>query len=346
MANWRSHIYRFSAFPLIVSISMVAYAQENLPPIEPLPMPEQMQETPTNEGNSTINNLAENVGQLLRNDQEDAPASDAAAVETAVAALNQPISLGEFGMSMMYNEEDINNVSRVLSVYEATIVPDVGVAETSDGSEQDILSELLRSMQGEGEVLDDEIDVEPLPTFYVGTIMYRRAGDWAVWINGARYDNTRSPESGDEIQIAGIGRERVTLSWKPERMSTAYDKWKNRANPNLGKVNHRHAYHSFVDFDTEKRRFTISMRSNQTFVGDDMDVIEGRLVQGVRVQQAAVGQGAGTQESSDGGAAVTTLQNTSSSQSIERQISDDLISNIEQLQQFIPVPQTQQNQTP
>lgn len=342
MAEWRRHIRRFGVVSLLCSFSAISYAQDASSLTQSLPMPDQMQNSPETE--STLNRLTENVGSLFQSIQGAEQSTNETVVDSAPALAKT--SLGGFVVSMMYTQEDISNLSRVLEVYEASIVPDVGVAQGVDTGEQDILSELLRSMQGEGELGDEEVTFKPLPKFYVGTIMYRRAGDWAVWINGERYDNNRKVEPEDELQIVGIGRERVTISWKPEQLPHAYEKWKNRANPNLGKSNHRHAYNSYVSFDETKRRFTISMRSNQTFVGENMDIIEGRVISNANLQQASSieqdAEAMGTEvegSPAEQAAPAVPLQNSASHQSQERQISEELIGNIEKLQQFIPVAQ-------
>ena len=257
------------------------------------------------------------------------PAGQMAALPSANPAspLTQPVSglsIGTFGISLMYSDEDINNLKQVLEVFEAV---KVDTAQTPQGQTQeaDLLAELLRASRGaDPEAMPEMVQ---LPSFYIGTIMIHRPGDWSVWVNGALFNKKKMDNQALGIRIVGVSRDMVTLAWKPSNVAQAYQRYQDvqkeaaskqaekktaadpsadpastgtdSANPGVqppGAVaelvasagmpftkekSHREVRAASIEFDKEAGEFIVTMRPNQTFIANSMQVMEGRFSAGL-----------------------------------------------------------------
>lgn len=283
-----------------------------------------------------------------------AVAGDPASATTAVAALpsgdaallTKDLSIGEFGVSVMYSAEDINNLKAVLSVHEKNRMQET--LDSLNPSEADLLADLLRSAQGEGEKdAAGEIVIQTLPSFYMSSILYRRPGDWTIWVNGQKLTAAKSEDATTGMRVKGISREMVTLAWKPVQLDGALLRWQENQNGTLSKNSkHREVRFSSVELDKEAGEFLITMRPNQTFAADTMQIFEGRYnysprsaAAGNPPEQVDASQPSSTDplpmpELSEAEAAA----NQSGRVGVERQLADDLIENLMKTQQFIPVP--------
>lgn len=188
--------------------------------------------------------------------------------QIATSAAAPTLSVGTFGTSIMYLPEDLANMMRILQAYEGTQSP-TAVA-TGDEGDEDILSHILQQTKG-----PEDKNVAPFPDFYVSSIMYRGPGNWAVWVNGERFSSSQTPDESQPLSVKGISQEMVTLSWKPDNPARALELWDQHKAAKVRGFGHRSAQNLGVDFDDIENLFTVTMRPNQTFSGEKMDIMEG-----------------------------------------------------------------------
>ncbi len=189
------------------------------------------------------------------------------------------ISLGDFEYSLMFATEDMNTLKRVLLAYE-TRKTQVAGDEPVDNSEADLLAELLRNANGEELALDGQ-PVAPtiLPAFYLGTIVFNHKGDWTLWVNQKQASPPKREIAELGITVRSVGHEYATLAWKPENVVEAKARWEEikAAGVNAPREwKHREVRGARIEFDEDKQEFVVSMRANQTFYANSMQVFEGR----------------------------------------------------------------------
>ena len=190
----------------------------------------------------------------------------------------------EFGFSIMFKREDIINLEKVLATIGEEKEEDIVEAAPS---EDDILAEILKAAKGdepeeqEVVVIEEDDSDAILPAFYLSSIIYRNPGDWSLWVNKKRITAKESdrPELG--ISVRGITKEVATLSWKPSNIDTATERWQQlKEADSVDEIKkqkkHREVAFAKIDFDQEAGEFVVSMRPNQTFFADTMQVLEGK----------------------------------------------------------------------
>lgn len=188
------------------------------------------------------------------------------------------LSIGNFGVSIMYTKEDINNLRQVLAIYENQQPKTQEVTQEESQEDADLLAELLRAAkQQDGADGNKLAEMTALPSFYLGTILYRQADDWAVWINRIRLDAENPADPATGLTVKAINRNEATLVWKPSNIVPAFRRWKQlEEHPEMRANRHRVASAGSVTFNEETGEFTITIRPHQTFFGDSMQVLEGK----------------------------------------------------------------------
>ena len=187
------------------------------------------------------------------------------------------VSMGSFGISLMYSHYDMSNLTQILDLYERTMgeKPKKEV-EREEITDDDPLAELLKEQPAEPKVVKEF----PLPNFYLGTVMYQHAGEWSVWINQKRI-NAKHPTydfgSAGSIRVTGITSNMVTLNWTPADMPQAVRAWISRDDIKVASLKHRQARGSSLGFDEKNKVFVVSMLNNQTFSANSMQIVEGKL---------------------------------------------------------------------
>ncbi|MCI5049765.1 MAG: hypothetical protein MRY32_05475 [Rickettsiales bacterium] len=185
------------------------------------------------------------------------------------------ISMGDFQGSIMYPPKKIDTLRTILDAYERTGI-EVPLEEEVLEEDDDLLADLLEAPTVE----EQEIEA-PLPNIYVGTVIYRGAGNWSIWVNRKRI-NSSKPErdlgTHGSVQIMSVSSNLVTIIWKPYDMRRAASLWREREELHNNAMRHRRAQQVQVDFDPDKKQFVMTLRPNQTFVGESMEIIEGRIL--------------------------------------------------------------------
>jgi hypothetical protein len=263
--------------------------------------------------------------------------------------------------SLMYPQDDIRNLQRVLSSYIQSRSTQAGPDKVVE-DDSELLAELMRSLEKGEEV--QEIEDVVLPDIYVSSIVYRNASDWAVWINQEKLTNRKPASATQQIEVLWVSPRRIRFAWKPEKMLAAYKRYRELLNPvqtqdreaeeaqlpatqakqqaeTVSMVDpallpdpryaHRLAKGGVITFDEENGRFEIELQSHQTFASDSMSMYEGRFTtqRQIAAAQAEKAERAQAVRSPGGTAPADRMSN-------ERAIADELLNNIQGLQQFIP----------
>ncbi len=183
--------------------------------------------------------------------------------EQLVTAQRTQISMGENLPSILYMDEDINMLRKVLSVYELDADYDLSSITP--------IGEIDTQTTEDGEVRI----ASPLPNFYFSSMIYRNASDWAAWINGQRY----SPQSERlDFKVELLEKDLLQIAWKPEaQLPEVIEIWQKRNERTVGSdITHRTAIMSKnVMFNITEGVLTFTLRPNQTFVTPALKVIEG-----------------------------------------------------------------------
>ncbi len=343
-------------------------AQSAEPPVLPqtLPMPGEM---PAEQGNASSPDVAlpetqisEEAAEAVAPEQEISVMEDTVVEEEATMGLQASLpqaraiippqyesSMGDFGISLMFAPEDILNIQRVLSVYEEQLSrPTQMATDEPKNNESDILSELLRNMQG-GEQLEEQ----PLPVFYLSSIIYRNPSDWSVWVNGKRLTSRKNEhEALEGLRVRTIDKQRVKLGWQPVQLAPALRVWQQVSNDENYEhpFRHRQANDASIEYVLEDREFVITMRPNQSFVGAEMALLEGSYkpalfapspeqLDDLLAQPGALSGRPATSAEAISNALKSATFGTSQRQGTmnERALSNELLDNLQTIQQFIPV---------
>lgn len=286
------------------------------------------------------------------------PALAQQAAGQAQASGNDPVG---FETSLMFSEVDLRNLRQVAVALhrrqdelERIQDPDSGGA-----SEEDILAEILRQAQEE-----EQADVL-LPDFYLSSILYRSPEDWSVWL---RTHNVTLPETDDELsrelgldrpgeedipralvltaqqpqdaitslRVLAITENTVTLAWKPVSVFGAFSRFKakDEASERKAGIRNRLVRDQSVVFDQESGEFIATLSANQTFSLDMMQIVEGRYK--TISEREAASRARREEAQQQRSARSRNDPRRASGQSVERQISDELLGNIRQLQNLMP----------
>lgn len=302
-------------------------------------------------------------------------------VNNAMLSSAPGLSIGNFGQSLMYSDEDINNLQQVLEVFEAVKSQSVAKEGDKGTQEADLLAELLRASKGDVEAAP--VVLTAMPSFYVGTIIVQSGGDWSTWINGTMFNRARSENATMGVRIVGVTREMVTLAWKPENVAQAYQRYQDvqaeaktksapakkpsddknkegqsqtnktevtgvealvaaQSAPYSRQKAHREVPMASVEFDKEAGEFIVTLRPNQTFVANSMQIMEGRFSEGIGAAGASTAPVAGSSAAADGAAtssATSAMPATGDAPAMgtdERALANQLIGNLQKMGNMIP----------
>lgn len=186
------------------------------------------------------------------------------------------VSVGDFGISLMYSKYDISNMTQILEMFERTLGLKPAPEPKHEEIKDDPLEELLKQSAPEPKV----VEAFPLPNFYLGTVMFQTPGQWSIWINQKRI-NAANPSydfgTSGTIHVTSVSSNLVTLTWTPSDIKQAARVWLDRDNVRVASLKHRQARVSNVDFDSKNKLFMVTMLNNQTFSAASMQIVEGKL---------------------------------------------------------------------
>tara|TARA_B100001123_G_scaffold188496_1_gene215332 strand:- start:367 stop:1389 length:1023 start_codon:yes stop_codon:yes gene_type:complete len=266
--------------------------------------------------------------------------------------------------SLMFPTQDIANFERVLQRYSDIKYNARAAVAEPEVSEDDLLAELMRSLEAGEEVKTVEDAV--LPDFYVSTILYRRPGDWAVWINKEKLTARRPTSDTQGITITGVTPQSVSFTWTPEHLLVAYKRYRDILDPAPKAENpdapaeetemeaeaaategtealptvmpdptrmHRRSGGASIRFNEEEKQFAIHMLSNQTFAADSMTAYEGQFQ---TRREALVNDNNQSKTEAALKSLDSLLDSAAQEATGERAAVNKLLGNIEKLQSFMP----------
>lgn len=180
--------------------------------------------------------------------------------------LEQPVAVDE-GLSLMFTEKDMFSL----------IIPSLALfdragdklanSENNTQASGDDLTGLLESLKVKGDAREKEV-TQPLPNIYLGSIVYYDDANWSVWINGKKLTNMVNAPT-NPIFVESVGRNRVTLVWKPNSMLP------------LNKIlnSRKIATPENLQVEESSGRVIVTLMPNQTFVPSLLAVLEGMVSQ-------------------------------------------------------------------
>lgn len=170
-----------------------------------------------------------------------------------------PIEPTEWRGSLLFGPATIAKLRQAISYYQPG-----GASETA-GS--DFLSDLSASPVA----APQEIIVQA-PYFYLGSVISTPQGEWYIWLNGKRYAASH-PLDDARLDITRIGSGAVTFAWKPDAAAEIRENWRQRQEHDAA----RHRTSRNVSYDETENTVTFTLKPNQTFFSETMQVREGRI---------------------------------------------------------------------
>ena len=244
-------------------------------------------ELPTASANVAAQN---NVASDEQNSAGEAEKSPGEAVQTERIAeptlpSNFVPSYGKVEFSLMFPEAEMSNMRKILRFYEVKKASEEDPAsnptvQDGNGQYDDYLAQVLGEIDGvQGGVLQPEEDLTPLPSYYLGTILYRSPTAWSFWLNGRRIN------PGDEIPEILLDRitpTSVSMLWQPERLSRVLNIWDSKKSPDAPRAyGNRSASKQHINVDVDSGFVTFTLSRHQTFNAEVMEVYEGKLEGGM-----------------------------------------------------------------
>jgi hypothetical protein len=168
--------------------------------------------------------------------------------------------------TIMFNENDINGVNKIITAFLNGVRPDSKNEEVNnEDNKEDILTDLLNKL----DATDDTVVAKShiLPSFFLSSIVYRSQVDWAVWINGFKISN-RNNKKSPPLYVDSISADQVTLIWFPAKLilpdvMEITDKSQDRAKA--------------ARLDEKTGSVTFILKPNETFVSGIMSIKEGKV---------------------------------------------------------------------
>ena len=235
---------------LVVFVSASAPFAQQLPPSAPQEAKEKPGATIPEVSAEDIANLLDQVGKEQSRDQI--------------------YSYGSVPYSLMFTGEQVTAMKNVLQKVES---------RKRDGGEQlsdaDLGREtLLPFLQQETSATTGE--PESYPVFFLSSIAYRSASDWAVWMGRTRITpkNNKPP-----LEVVNITKDQVTFHWKPEYFQQVMERKANDRFAPVEDIKHRLADAKAATLSPELGAVIFTLRPNQSFSSAHMHVFEGKVTE-------------------------------------------------------------------
>ena len=195
--------------------------------------------------------------------------------------------------SIMFDEKDIEYIDNALKSFEKEIDLEILLPElfptddTIEIVEEDIeiieeedTEEILEEEVAEEEVIDviveevEEIDV--VKNYYLKSLLYYSPDDWVVWLN----DEKISKDSkADLVKILKIDQTSVNIIIEDVDLSLYSSDWKEE----LYKISGTDYFtdKKSIIFDSGRKLLSFVLKTNQTFIGETLEIVEGRYSESV-----------------------------------------------------------------
>lgn len=110
-----------------------------------------------------------------------------------------------------------------------------------------------------------------IPSFYLGSIAYVSPKLWTVWLNNEKYTHDKTE---GEVRVLSVFSDKVSLTWSMDSLDIIVPDWRNKLT-----INDQGDYESsdsLVRVNNAGTEVTFTLRPNQSFVSNQMKVVEGR----------------------------------------------------------------------
>lgn len=168
-----------------------------------------------------------------------------------------PLSFGDFPYSLMMTAPQAEQLKEALTAYEHQIAAPV---------EEEMVVETTPQAEPEAPAT--------YPVFTLGSVAFRTAGDWTVWINGARITPSTNTQ---EVRVVAISPQMVRFSWTPSYITALRERYKRDKFADTAPVAHKRTNPNTAMFDVPAGVVYFSLRPNQSFAAGYMATFEGRI---------------------------------------------------------------------
>lgn len=194
--------------------------------------------------------------------------------------------------SIMFDTTDITRVNKIIAAFLSGVRTEDQPQETAETTKEDVLSEILSSLDGQDKKAVPKAHV--LPSFYLSSVVIYSPTEWAVWVNGFKISN-RNNKKEPPLYVDKLSDHEATFVWHPARLIL----------PDVRSISFKNKdREQAIPLDSVTNTVTFTLKPNQTFVSGIMAIKEGK-VQSITLQN----------KSSDAQAAAGDSNNSSSTDS-------------------------------
>lgn len=204
-------------------------------------------------------------------------------IDNDIASVRQGLSASSWRGSIMFPQKDIAILRYKL---------EEGILAKKEREKQEILEEEQQQVEkaladNEG-VLSEEQKMQlrnELPNFNISSIVYFNPNSWVVRIGGQRFWPDKSEDQN--IRLLKVNSERVVFLWKAESLDMLIPDWRHRISIHRSNIDPERFQNSMFNDsyepsikvgDNDKGWIQLMLRPNQTFIGSDIDIVEGVVV--------------------------------------------------------------------
>ncbi len=182
----------------------------------------------------------------------------------------QIYSYGKSPHSLLFTSEQITAMKNVLQKVEARKAS----GSSEELSDSDLGREALLPFLKGDETSAATGEPSTYPVFYLSSIAYRNANDWAVWMGRTRITpkNNKPP-----LEITGINGDSASFRWTPEYFAQLIGRKQAGELASMDGLKHRTTKADSVNVLAEPRAITFTLRPNQSFSSAHMRTFEGKV---------------------------------------------------------------------
>lgn len=117
-------------------------------------------------------------------------------------------------------------------------------------------------------------DAKTYPVFHLSSIVYRNAGDWAVWVNG---DKITPKKNTTDVKVLSVSASQASFSWTPSYSAAVTLRQEKKLFAATDPVKHRLTTASALRYDPLMGTAFFSLKPNQSFAAGYMNIFEGSV---------------------------------------------------------------------
>jgi hypothetical protein len=169
-------------------------------------------------------------------------------------------SYGESDISILFLPDQVTKMKDAIQAWEG-IDRAVPVAPTFVGAEPEIIKQVIE-------------EPETYPVFYLSSIVYHNAADWAVWVSGFKITPSKNET---DVNIISVTKDMVTLSWKPKYGEAITRRVNEKLFSPIDTVKNKLSKAQNVRFDDTTGTIIFSLNQNQSFAVGYFSTFEGYM---------------------------------------------------------------------